>query len=63
GEGGAVLVVSSEIEELFELCDRIVVLSLGRVAGTFERGAWSREAVLTAALRYHDRPAAGVRNT
>ena len=31
--GLGVLVTSSEVEELFELCDRLVVLSEGRVAG------------------------------
>ncbi len=49
----AVLVVSSEIEELRALCDRIVVLSAGRVAGTFEREGFDQDAILEAALRHH----------
>jgi ribose transport system ATP-binding protein len=49
--GKAVLMVSSEIDELVALCDRIVVLSAGRVSGTFERAAFSRDAILRAALR------------
>jgi ribose transport system ATP-binding protein len=51
--GKAVLVVSSEIEELRALCDRIVVLSAGRVAGTFEREGFDQDAILEAALRHH----------
>jgi ribose transport system ATP-binding protein len=51
--GKAVLVVSSEIEELLALCDRIVVLSAGSVAATFERGRFDRDAILEAALRGH----------
>lgn len=31
-EGAAVLVVSEELEELFEICDRIVVIARGRVS-------------------------------
>ncbi len=35
-EGTAVLVVSSELVELIGLCDRILVLHEGRIAGRFE---------------------------
>jgi ribose transport system ATP-binding protein len=57
--GKAVLMVSSEIDELVALCDRIVVLSAGRVSGTFERASFSRDAILRAALRgYQARPGA-----
>ena len=53
GAGKAVLVVSSEIEELRALCDRIVVLSGGRVAATFARDRFDQDAILEAALRNH----------
>jgi ribose transport system ATP-binding protein len=56
GSGKAVLVVSSEIDELLGLCDRIVVLSAGRVSGTFERAEFGRDAILRAALRGHEPP-------
>jgi ribose transport system ATP-binding protein len=57
--GKAVLMVSSEIDELVALCDRIVVLSAGRVSETFERSSFSRDAILRAALRgYQARPGA-----
>jgi ribose transport system ATP-binding protein len=44
--GRAVLVVSSELAELIGLCDRIVVLHQGRIAGRFERGAVTEEELL-----------------
>ena len=53
GAGKAVLVVSSEIEELRALCDRIVVLSGGSVAATFTREGFDQDAILVAALRDH----------
>ncbi|MBI4604853.1 MAG: sugar ABC transporter ATP-binding protein [Planctomycetes bacterium] len=55
--GKAVLVVSSELEELMALCDRIAVLSAGRLVDTFERGAWSQDAILAAALSGYMRDA------
>jgi ribose transport system ATP-binding protein len=51
--GKAIVVVSSELEELMALCDRIAVLSAGKLVAVFERGAWSQEALLSAAFREH----------
>ena len=34
-EGGAVLLVSEDLEEIFELCDRIAVIFQGRFVGIF----------------------------
>jgi ribose transport system ATP-binding protein len=48
--GKAIVVASSEIEELFMLADRILVLARGRVTAAFARGAWSAEAVMAAAV-------------
>jgi ribose transport system ATP-binding protein len=53
GAGKAIVVVSSEIEELRALCDRIVVLSGGSVAATFARDRFDQDAILEAALRDH----------
>ena len=50
GRGAGVLVISSELEELTELCDRILVMRRGAISGTFERGAFDREQILRAAL-------------
>ena len=44
--GCAVLVVSSELPELMGLCDRIVVLHEGRIAGRFDHGTATEEALL-----------------
>jgi simple sugar transport system ATP-binding protein len=43
--GAAVLVISEELEELFTLCDRIAVLTAGRLSQALPRAALSVEAV------------------
>jgi ribose transport system ATP-binding protein len=48
--GKAIVVVSSEIDELIAVCDRIGVMSDGRLVETFARGAWSEAAILAAAF-------------
>jgi ribose transport system ATP-binding protein len=49
-KGKALVVVSSDLPELMTLCDRIAVMSAGRIAATFVRGQWTSEAILGAAL-------------
>ena len=51
--GKAVVVVSSELEELLAICDRIAVLSAGRLVSTFGRGDWSQDRILAAAFSGH----------
>ena len=51
--GKALVVVSSEVEELLALCDRIAVMSAGRLAAMFERGEWSQERIMSAAFSGH----------
>jgi ribose transport system ATP-binding protein len=51
--GRTLVVVSSDLRELMLLCDRIAVLSAGRLAGVFERGTWSEEGLLNAAFSAH----------
>ncbi len=48
-DGRALLVVSSELPELMHLCDRILVLSRGRLAGEVERSEFSEERILSLA--------------
>lgn len=48
--GKCVVVVSSDMNELFALCDRIAVMSAGRMVGVFDRGTWTEEAIMAAAL-------------
>jgi ABC-type sugar transport system ATPase subunit len=44
--GCGVLLVSSELPEILGLCDRVLVLHEGRVAGRFDRGAATEEELL-----------------
>ena len=37
GDGGGMLFISSEIEELLAMCDRILVMSRGEIVGEFAR--------------------------
>jgi ABC-type sugar transport system ATPase subunit len=48
--GTALLVISSDLDELVGLCDRLLVLRRGEIAGAFDRGHFDREAILRAAL-------------
>ena len=48
--GVAVIAVSSELDELRQLCDRILVLSNRKLVATLERGDWSQEDILEAAF-------------
>jgi len=57
--GKAIVVVSSEIRELTTICDRIAVLSNGRLAEVFERSEWSAEKIMAASFSaYTDHAAA-----
>jgi ribose transport system ATP-binding protein len=48
--GKALLMVSSDLRELMMVCDRIGVMSAGRLVATFERGQWTQQALLEAAF-------------
>lgn len=48
--GAGVLFISSEIEELIGMCDRIMVMRQGRILTTLARLAFNREVILAAAL-------------
>lgn len=56
--GAGVLLISSEIEELMGLCDRILVMRQGAIAGEFPREQFDREKLLAAALHSSKAPAA-----
>ncbi|MDN7455299.1 sugar ABC transporter ATP-binding protein [Burkholderia cenocepacia] len=49
-EGRALVVVSSDLRELMLICDRIGVMSAGRMTAVFERGKWTQDALLAAAF-------------
>jgi len=44
-EGVAVLVISQDLDELFEICDRLVVIHGGRLSAPHETRATTREAI------------------
>jgi len=50
----AILMVSSDLRELMEVCDRIAVLSAGTLTQVFTRGEWSEAALLSAAFAAYD---------
>jgi len=49
-EGVSILLASSELPELLAVCDRILVLSEGRLAATLDRTEATQERILQAAL-------------
>jgi ribose transport system ATP-binding protein len=52
-ERRAIVVVSSDLRELMLICDRIGVMSAGRLTGVFERDTWTQDALLAAAFAGH----------
>ncbi len=50
GRGASVLLISSEVEELIGLCNRIVVLSEGKTRAEFPKAQFDRDQLLAAAL-------------
>jgi ribose transport system ATP-binding protein len=56
GEAKGIVVVSSDLPELLTLCDRILVMSAGRIVAEFLPGNWSQAAITHAAFSgYLDR--------
>ena len=49
-EGAGILLISSEVEELVDACDRIYILRQGRIVAELLRDEISKEAILAAAL-------------
>jgi ABC-type sugar transport system ATPase subunit len=53
-EDAGVLIISSEIEELMGVCDRIMVMGYGEMLGSFTREEFNKEEILRTAFReYH----------
>ena len=51
-EGDAVIMVSSEMPELLGVCDRILVMSGGRLAGELDAAQTTQEEIMTLAAKY-----------
>jgi ribose transport system ATP-binding protein len=52
-DGKAIVIVSSELPELMSLCDRIAVMSAGRITQEFLPHEWTLERLTKAAFRGH----------
>lgn len=50
-EGTGVLIISSELEELTGVCDRIIVMSKGEIVGEFSSEEFSKEKIVASAFR------------
>ena len=55
--GKAMLMVSSDLRELMAVCDRIAVMSAGRLVKVFARGEWTQQSLLEAAFSGYLNPA------
>lgn len=53
-DGSGVIMVSSELNELMGMCDRIIVMSRGEIVGSFSRNEFSEERIMRAAFRVVD---------
>ena len=53
GRGKAVIMVSSDLKELLGVCDRIAVMSAGRLVRIFAWEDFDRDKIMAAALRGH----------
>ena len=51
-KGATVLMVSSEMPELLGICDRILVMSGGRLAGEVDASTTTQEEIMTLAAKY-----------
>ncbi len=49
-DGSSVLMISSEMEELIGMCDRILVMSNGEISGEYPRSAFNQERILESAM-------------
>ena len=48
--GKGIIMVSSDLDELREVCDRIAIISAGRLVDIFTRDNWSREDMMQTAF-------------
>ncbi|NLY82804.1 MAG: sugar ABC transporter ATP-binding protein [Clostridiales bacterium] len=53
-EGMGIIMVSSEMPELINLCDRIYVMNEGRITGELTREEFSQEAIMRYAIKKED---------
>ena len=51
-KGKSVIVVSSELPELLGICDRIYVMSGGRISGVLDAKEATQESIMALAAKY-----------
>ena len=51
-QGIGIIMISSEMPEIFGMSDRVIVMCQGRVTGEFERGEYTQEEVMTCATQF-----------
>ena len=49
-QGYAILIISEELSELIGMCDRILVMRQGRIAGALQRSEFTQEKILELAI-------------
>jgi ribose transport system ATP-binding protein len=49
-KGKAIVVISSDLKELLMLCNRIAVMSAGKLVTQFRRGEWTEDKIMAAAF-------------
>jgi inositol transport system ATP-binding protein len=49
-QGKTIVMISSELEEILGMCDRVIVLYHGKITAEFERDAFSQENIIQAAM-------------
>lgn len=49
-DGKGIVMVSSDLKELLAVCDRIAVMSAGKLVRIFDRSEWDQESIMAAAL-------------
>lgn len=50
-QGLGILLISSDLPEILEMCDRVLVISDGALVGEFQREDATQEAIMAAAVR------------
>ena len=49
-QGKTIIMISSELEEIIGLCDRVIVIYHGKISGEFARGSFNQEDIIRAAM-------------
>jgi len=62
-KGKAIIFVSSDLKELMAICDRIAVMSAGRLINIFNKEQWSEEKIMSAAFSEYVKVATEIKNS